>query len=388
MTRRLVSPSLIGKTNRSRVLKLLFENGPSSRAQLARALGVNRATIASILQPLVDDGTLIEGEAIAPSRSGGKPARPLWFNQAGAELGSVRMSSTRILAARIGMDGTIRTQGQRQIGPDWELSRIRDELLTLADECFEGHVLFGIGVAAAGMVDTTTGRILSVHLAPVLNGFAVVDELQAAFAVPVAIDHHPRVLALGDRWFGAGRGLERFASVYTGEALGIGFVHEGEVFRGVDGAGGEYGHMVVDMRGDRCMCGRTGCWETIATTGWLRAEAGRRGLPDAERADCASLVAAAGQGDARAAGLIRDYARNLAVGMANHEHMLASHNYIIHGDAATGGETMRALLQEYLAEFSPHRGEPPVVIVDPTDEDPVLLGGGGLVLSTELSTVV
>jgi predicted NBD/HSP70 family sugar kinase len=388
MTRRLVSPSLIGKANRSRVLKLLFENGPSSRAQLARAMGVNRATIASILQPLVDDGTLIEGEAIAPSRAGGKPARPLWFNQAGAELGSVRLSSTRILAARIGMDGTIRTQAQRQISPDWQLTRIRDELLAAADECFEGRTLFGIGVAAAGMVDTTTGKILSVHLAPVLNGFAVADELRAAFAVPVAIDHHPRVLALGDRWFGAGRRLERFASVYTGEALGIGFVHEGEVFRGVDGAGGEYGHMVVDMHGERCLCGRTGCWETIATTGWLRTEAERRGLPDADRVDCANLVGAAEQGDEQAAELIRVYARNLAVGLANHEHMLASQNYIIHGDAATGGETMRSLLQEYLVQFAPHRGDPPLVIVDPTDEDPVLLGGGGLVLSTELSTAL
>ncbi|WP_197430289.1 ROK family transcriptional regulator [Auraticoccus cholistanensis] len=385
---RLLSPSTMGRSNRSRVLQLLLQNGPTSRAQLARALGVNRATIATILQPLVDDGSLVEGDAVAASPSGGKPARPLWFNQHGAELGSIRIASTRLMAARLGMDGTIRTSGERVVDPSWPLDRISAVLVELAEECFGGRSLLGIGIAAAGMVDTSTGTILSLHLAPVMNGFRVAELLSSRFATSVTVDHHPRVLALGDKWFGLGRGMDHFASVYTGEALGMGIVHDGEVFRGFKGAGGEYGHIVVDLAGATCLCGRRGCWETVATTGWLRERAREAGLPGAGTTTCAQLAEQAEQGVAGAVELLELYADNLVIGLANNEHMLASSTYIMHGDVVGGGERMRLLLQERLARNAPHRDDPPVVLLDTSDDDTVLLGGGGLVLSSELATAV
>ncbi|QOR70319.1 ROK family transcriptional regulator [Ruania alkalisoli] len=385
---KLVSPTSMGRTNRSRVLQLLLRNGPASRAHLARTLGVNRATIATILQPMIDDGTLVEGEAVSASPSGGKPARPLWFNERGAELGSLRISSTRLTAARLGMDGSIRQQSARDIEPGWALDHIVDTLLDLTSECFEGRDLVGVGIAAAGMVDTSTGTILSLHLAPVLNGFAIADLLGSEHGVPVAVDHHPRVLALGDKWFGLGRTLDDFASVYTGEALGMGIVHDGDVFRGYNGAGGEYGHTVVDVRGDLCMCGRRGCWETIATTRWLRAQATAAGLPGASSMDCAELVALAARGHPMAAELADRYAANIAIGLANNEHMLASSTYIMHGDVVGGGAYMRRRLQHHLTASAPHRGEQPTVLLDLSDDDTVLLGGGGLVLSSVYATTV
>lgn len=383
-----MGPTSMGRSNRSRVLQLLLQNGPTSRAALARSLGVNRATIAAILQPLVDDGSLVEGAALAASPAGGKPARPLWFNRDGAELGSVRIASDRLTAARLGMDGTIRTSGERRIDPSWPLERISAALVELAEECFADRTLLGIGIAAAGMVDTTTGTILSLHLAPVMNGFAVAELLSSRFDAPVSVDHHPRVLALGDKWFGLGRGIDHFASVYTGEALGMGIVHGGEVFRGFHGAGGEYGHIVVDLGGATCLCGRRGCWETVATVGWLRAQAAARHLPDGPQMTCATLSGLAEAGHPGAEELLELYADNLAIGLANNEHMLASQTYIMHGDVVGGGERMRALLEERLATGAPHRDTPPRVLLDTSDDDTVLLGGGGLVLSSELDTAV
>lgn len=383
---RLLSPSAMGRTNRSRVLQLLLQHGPSSRAELARALGVNRATIAAILQPLVQDQTLVEGDKVAASPAGGKPSRPLWFNRTGSELGTVRMASDRIDVARLSMEGRIRIHRGRAIDPGWSLERISQELLDVSAECFEGHPLVGIGVAAAGMVDTSTGTILSLHLAPVMNGFAVGKLLSDRFATAVTVDHHPRVLALGDKWFGLGRGLSDFASVYTGEALGMGIVHEGEVFRGLDGAGGEYGHVVVQLGGELCLCGRRGCWETLATVAWLRREAVARGLAGAADLSCAILSRRADDGDQEALELLELYATHLAVGLANHEQILASRTYIMHGDVVGGGERMRMLLEDRLDEASPRRGATPTVLLDTRDADTVLLGGGGLVLSSELST--
>jgi len=265
---------------------------------------------------------------------------------------------------------------------------VRTSLLELASGCFEDRPLLGIGVAASGMVDTTEGVIVSLHLAPVLNGFPLAAVLRRRFATTVSVDHHPRVQALGDKWFGHGRHQPRFASVYTGEALGFGIVYDGEIVRGVDGAGGEYGHTVVDMNGDQCMCGRRGCWETVATSGWLRREAAHLGLPGATGVDCAALTAMVEQGVAAAGELLDRYARNLAIGMANNEHMLASGVYIMHGDVCSGGEAMRRRLRHWLVEYSPRRGATPQVILGDVGDEITLLGGGGLVLSSIFATAV
>lgn len=386
-TFRLLSPTSIGQTNRARVLELLHREGPSSRAQIARVLKVNRATVATIVQPLIENGTLVEGRSIAASKVGGKPARPLWFNHDGLELGSMRIAPNEITAARLGIDGSIHTSRRQELDPGKDLNTLSGAIISMARACFGGRNLIGIGVAASGMVDANTGVIISLHLAPSLNRYAVGPILAAEFQVPVIVDHHPRVQALGDKWFGHGRRLSHFASVYTGEALGFGIVHDGAIIRGDSGAGGESGHTVVDMNGAACRCGRTGCWETVATLSWLRREALDRNLSESATMDCARLTRLAEHGERAATELLDRYAHNLAIGMANNEQILASGTYIMHGDVCAGGPHMRARLEHWIAKFSPSRGAPPTVIFADTPDNMTLLGGGGLVLSTTFDTV-
>src|SRR5579859_5906989 len=77
----LLSSSLVGSTNRGRVLQALFDLGPTSRVELARQAGVNRTTISGIVQPLLDQRILVESKpAPRKLRGSGKPARPLWFS--------------------------------------------------------------------------------------------------------------------------------------------------------------------------------------------------------------------------------------------------------------------------------------------------------------------
>jgi len=387
-SRRLITASRIGEANRARVLQVLHTDGPASRAQLARALNVNRATIASILQPLIDDGALVEGEPVSAAVTGGKPARPLWFSHHGPLLGGVRISPDGVTVALMGIDGKIRVQASRAYGRDASAEAIMEAIEESADECFVGRKIIGIGVGAAGMVNATTGTIISMHLTPGLNGLQVGPRLQGRYGVPVLVDHHPRVQALGDRWFGLGRHLQDFASVYTGEALGFGIVYQGAIVRGRDGAGGESGHTTVQLDGAPCRCGRQGCWETVATLGWLRERAAELKLPQAESMDSAALVALSAKGNAAAADLMDLYARNLAVGMANNEEVLGSGTYIMHGDVCGGGEPMRAAIQAWMIKLPLDRGQPATVLFADTQDPMTLLGGGGLILASTFSITV
>ncbi len=71
--------------------------------------------------------------------------------------------------------------------------------------------------------------ILEVNDVPALHGYPVTERLAALTGTGVRVEHRARLQVLGDRWFGAGRGRRTFASVSTGEVLGVGVLYDGEV---------------------------------------------------------------------------------------------------------------------------------------------------------------
>jgi predicted NBD/HSP70 family sugar kinase len=104
------------------------------------------------------------------------------------------------------------------------------------------------------------------------------------------------------------------------------------VYRGPSGAGGEIGHSIVQAGGLECRCGQRGCWETITSHRWLRAEALRLGLPSARTMTAGPLARLAARGHRQAADLFDQYARNLAIGIADIAWICAPHygRHLVH----------------------------------------------------------
>ena len=103
----LLSSSAVGTANRGLVIQALFDLGPTSRAELARRAGVNRTTISGIVQPLIDSGVLVEIEPVQPKRSGGKPARPLWFSPSARPICGVLLMPDAVEACLMTVDGAM-----------------------------------------------------------------------------------------------------------------------------------------------------------------------------------------------------------------------------------------------------------------------------------------
>jgi predicted NBD/HSP70 family sugar kinase len=222
------------------------------------------------------------------------------------------------------------------------------------------------------------------NLAPALSGLELKAILQDRLGLLTIVDHHPRAILLGERWFGAGRGLREFAVIYADEGLGCAMYIDGKPFRGPHGAGGELGHTIVDLNGARCTCGKRGCWETVATLPWLRQRAAALGLPEAARIDTRALVRLA-ETDGSAEMLLREYARNLAVGVANLQTLMMPDNYIIYGDVVNGGPAFLALLTAELEQMAaPMAGRGLTVRMGQDERKTTLRGAAGLVISRQL----
>lgn len=384
----LLSPRRIGDVNRSLVLQALCDHGPLSRADLARMAGVTRATIGNIVQDLLDGGLVSELEPRNGGGQVGKPARPIWFAARAGLCGAAALGAGTLEVALVSARGEQLSREELEF--DAEAPDHRSAAAAIVKGLKRvlprsGEEILGIGIAVPGACDTAVGAVVGSGQLPGLRGTGLVDHVADKLGAAVLVDNDARAQALGEKWFGDGRGVASFASVQTGHGLGVGLVIEGSIFRGRDGETGELGHTCVDLGGERCRCGLSGCWETVATLRWLRREAAASGLPGARQIDAARLVRLATNDD-RARILLERYADNLAVGLANLIQVLNPERVILHGDAARAGEPYRALVEERLAaRVLPYLADRIDLVLSPLDQQAGLLGAAGLVLSETFS---
>lgn len=98
-----------------------------------------------------------------------------------------------------------------------------------------------------------------------LNGRQVASDLSERLGLPCVALQESHALCVGERMYGAARGLDNFAMLDVSTGLGLGVVSAGRPVTGNNGLAGELGHITVDARGHLCGCGNRGCLETVAT---------------------------------------------------------------------------------------------------------------------------
>lgn len=387
----LLTPRHIGDVNRSRVLQAFCDHGPLTRAQLARLASVPRATIGAIVQGLMDDGLLEDYGPVHSPGKVGKPGSPVWFRPDAARCVAIAFDPAGISAALVSARGEVLARGRSELDTYTADAASLAAAATRAASSVmpEAGGILGIGVAIPGVCDTDKGIVLGSTPVPGVTGGGLVKALEAALGGIARVDNDARVQALGEKWFGLGRGRASFASVQTGAGLGVGLVINGVLYRGEDGRTGEIGHTVVDRAGIKCSCGLTGCWETIATLRWLRAQAAQRGLADAGAMTSTKLVALADGGDAGARELLDEYAANLSVGIVNLVHLLGLRCIVLHGDVVGGGEQLLAAIDENVqSRLLGHFKDEVTIELSGLNSDAALLGAAGLVLSETFAIAV
>lgn len=143
------------------------------------------------------------------------------------------------------------------------------------------HVL-GIGVGVPGPVHPLRQAVeRSPHL-PGWRGFPLRTRLSRVFRVPVTIDNDANAAALGEQYFGGGRGISDFLYITVSTGIGSGIVTNGRLVRGEGGSAGEFGHTTIVPGGLLCSCKKKGCLEAYAS-GTAIAQFVKRALVNGKR---------------------------------------------------------------------------------------------------------
>lgn len=315
--------------NRSAILAHLGAQGPTSRADLARALNVSPALMTQLTKDLLADGFLRELEH-SPSQ-GGRPARMLGLVATAGRAIGVKVAADHVAFVEVGIAGAVLRSASEPF--DASASTFLADLTVLLRRFIDGGSkvpLLGIGVGVPGSVDRQgNGLVDSIQLG--WNQVPVGAALRRELSLPVLVENNVNALAMAERLYGLGRRYENFMVLTIGTGVGAGFVLDGVVLRGHSGGSGEIGHIPVAVGGPQCTCGNRGCLEAFIGEAALVRIARERGVVGAE-SGMSALRGAADSGDEGAAAIFSEAGHLLGRTLAGIVHTIDPEIVIILGE--------------------------------------------------------
>lgn len=120
-----------------------------------------------------------------------------------------------------------------------------------------------VGVATPGPLDLGQGLMYD---SPNLHwgDLPLVQRIEEALGAKVNLQNDATAAAYAEYLYGAGQGNRCLVYITMSTGIGGGVVYEGSLITGAMGNGAEFGHMPLVIGGQRCGCGRQGCWEAYA----------------------------------------------------------------------------------------------------------------------------
>ncbi|MGA2379273.1 MAG: ROK family protein [Spirochaetia bacterium] len=262
-------------TEERRVLHAIYSTPMPTRLSILGMTGLSNGRTVGALRSLRDKGFIVSYEN---TRQGhGRPSIIHRISEdAFFAVGvALKMGSCRLVV----VSGTGQLLESNLIATDNGI-REESELLALLDTIKvsirqtisrrDPTRCIAVGVSVLGRVDTERGIWLSgLQYGPFRN-IPVVSVLEEV-GVPLMVEDHARSVAFAElRKRGNGQ-TENFVLLYLGEGLGSALVLDGKLYRGSHGVAGEIGHVALEGNDKRCVCGDTGCLETVASGSGIRA---------------------------------------------------------------------------------------------------------------------
>jgi predicted NBD/HSP70 family sugar kinase len=330
------SRSLLRDFNVSLLIELVRRAGSISRAELARQSQLSAPTVSAIVDSLLKRGIVVE-ITTAPS-SGGRPPVLLSVDPKAGYVVGIKLRGDGVTTVVCDLDAQIVSSNERYVplvgDPMAALDAIEEETRrALRDAAVPASKVLGVGVGLSGVIDSTAGVCRFSHLLQ-WHDVELAAPLRRRMGLPVWVENDVNTLAVAEKWAGDAHTASNFVTLSVGRGIGLGIVVDRSLYRGSHGAGGEFGHMIVEPGGPRCECGRFGCLEAMVGEGALRRRVGERKGHDVSREELLMLVE---MGDSAALDIVDSAGRKLGLAVANMVTLLNPELLIICGEGTALG---------------------------------------------------
>ena len=206
-----------------------------------------------------------------------------------------------------------------------------------------------IGIGVPGVCDIKKGVIVSCPNIADCNNIEICDYIKAKFNTLAYLDNDANCAALGEYIVSENK-PDSFVFVTLGTGVGGGIIIDGKILRGTNGAAGEVGHMVIKRGGEKCNCGRRGCWERYASVTALVRRGRAAGL--CGNVSGRSIFADRHKGSIKAQEVIDAWLKDVAEGICDLVNIFQPDEIVIGGGISREGDVILDPVKRFVEQNS------------------------------------
>ncbi len=373
----------IRSLNQSAVLNAIHHHGQISRIALAAELKLSPAAVTDITSTLIEKGLVFEARQGTSNTVGRKPIL-LEVNYDYAFVLGVKVSNVAVTMVLTNLKAEVLGHCNEPLENHdvvSVLTAIEQTAECLQTECgVSNDKLMGLGVNLPGIIEHETGRV---RHSPLLGWYDVpfAHVLQERLSLPVLVENDVNALAAAEAWFGSGKQHNAFLVLTLGRGVGLGIVHDGNVYRGPRGGAGEFGHITITPPAATASQ-RAGALETFLSDSALleRARARIRDFP--ANADLEDLARLAEEGQVDAIALFKEAGRTLGLAMSYLVNIFAPTLIVLSGEGVRNAPYLLPSAKSTLQAHSfGDLAESLEIVVDSWGDDAWARGAAGLAAS-------
>jgi|SRR5579871_3206994 len=355
-------PELMRAINRFHVMDAVRRFGPVSRVEICQLTDLSATTVSAITAALLDDRLIVPLQVGAVRDAGrGRPRVMLKLNPGAAHVVGVKLAPDQITIAVTNFCADVLRSLSLPVRIDRQTASVIADLVEdgvrrcVSDAGLEIADISGVCVGFPGVVERAAGVC---RQSPILQERDVPfgADLTQRLGVPASIDSDVNLVTLAEHWFGQARDLNDFLVVNVERSLGLGILHNGELFRGANGLSPDLGDLMVRPPGSGGGGGRLADVASEASVlieaEALMAEHEPDGAPHAGRAMALFLQRAAA-GDKRCARVLAAAGEALGFAVANLITLFAPPKVIISGRAMATSDHFIEPLRKTVAHLLP-----------------------------------
>ncbi len=256
----------------------------------------------------------------------------------------IEVALTTLRGVAVSSGGKILQRHEATYEPDNLISAVAD----LTGELRQAGELQSVGLAIPGLVNRDTDRVLFSTGLPFTAQQHIHAELMQATGLRFELENDANSAAYGEYKAGAGRDARDIFYIGIGDAIGGAILLDGKLWTGTSGCAGEIGHITINTEGAECVCGNTGCLETVASGPNIVRRAKERLNRDStsslsrlgiqEDFTAEDMAREAKNGDDFAAMMLERTGRSIGIAVASMINLLSIERVIIGGAIMEAGE--------------------------------------------------
>lgn len=377
------------------IFNILRLRGPITKGEMCTLTDLPLTTLNRFLSPLEKGGAVLD-VGTCESTGGRKPTlydiNKDYCYAVGVEISRFGSSIT-VVDCKLNTIFWNNFRMTNQYTPEVTISTLSNLLNDFLNKNeYVRKKIIGIGVGAVGPLDKETGTLLNPKYFKT-EGWQNVNlksKIEEKTGIPVFIENGAVTALLAEKIYGAGMGFDNIAYFNIGRGLRTSSIANGTLVRGINDTEDAFAHMIVDVDGERCICGNYGCVETAASARAIF----QRFVSERKKGRITSvqlcekeltiphICMAAENGDSLCKEIIEGAATMFGAGLANYINLLNPQVVILSGPIIVNSEIYFnvsksvALKKKYMNETD----DVSILRMGKFGDKAIALGAGGLVL--------